>query len=77
MELETIRELVGYGYFFMTVLLALALYGYVYHMYKSEKTGRKSYEKYANIALNDEIDDEPVESFSKHAKSANYKEEQK
>ena len=65
MELETLKELLGYGYFAFTILLVFAMYGYAYHMYKSEKTGRKSYEKYSDIALKDEIYDVPVESFSK------------
>lgn len=61
--METIRELQGYGYAFFTVFLVLILYGYIYHLYKSEKTGRRNYEKYSDIALNDNIDDSPVEKI--------------
>ncbi|DAB31858.1 MAG: cytochrome c oxidase cbb3-type subunit [Sulfurospirillum sp.] len=61
--METIRELQAYGYFFFTVFLVLILYGYVYHLYKSEKIGRRNYEKYADIALNDDITDAPVEKI--------------
>jgi len=64
-ELAAMKELLGYGYFAFTVLLVFAMYGYAYHMYKSEKTGKKSYEKYSDIALKDEIHDAPVESLSK------------
>jgi cytochrome c oxidase cbb3-type subunit 4 len=59
--METIRELQAYGYFFFTVFLAVGLYSYIYHLYKAERTGTRNYEKYANIALNDNIDDTPVE----------------
>jgi cytochrome c oxidase cbb3-type subunit 4 len=62
-EMETIRELQGYGYAFFTVFLVLILYGYIYHLYKSEKTGRRNYEKYSDIALKDNIDDSPVEKI--------------
>lgn len=76
MELETIQEFQAYGYFFFTVFLVVVLYGYIYHLYRSEKSGRRDYEKYANIALNDAIDDTPVESFSTTPEDANNKEEQ-
>ncbi len=62
MEMETIRELQAYGYAFASVIFALILYGYMYHLYTSKKRGGKDYEKYSNIALNDSLDDTPVES---------------
>jgi len=43
----------------------MVLYGYIYHLYSSEKKGTRDYEKYANIALNDELTDKPVETVSK------------
>ena len=55
----------AYAYFFFTVFLVLMLYGYIYHLYNSEKKGTRDYEKYSNIALNDEITDKPVEEVSK------------
>lgn len=61
--METIRELQAYGYVIFTIFLVAILYGYIYHLYKSEKTGRRDYEKYANIALNDSTDDSPVEEI--------------
>lgn len=48
-------------YLIVTLLLVMFLYGYVYHLYSSELKGTKDYEKYANLALNDSIDDEPIE----------------
>ncbi|MBE0491222.1 MAG: cytochrome c oxidase, cbb3-type, CcoQ subunit [Sulfurospirillum sp.] len=61
--METIRELQAYGYAFFTVFLAVILYAYIYHLYKSEKNGRRDYEKYARMALDDEITDSPVEKI--------------
>lgn len=62
--MENIRELQAYGYILFTVFLALILYSYLYHLYKSEKQGTRNYENYANIALHDNIDDAPVEPRS-------------
>ena len=59
-----IRNLQGYANFFMTISLVILLYGYIIHLYRSEKRGEKDYEKYANIALDDEIDSTPIESDS-------------
>ena len=55
----------AYGYFFFTVFLVVVLYAYIYHLYSSEKKGKRNYEKYADMALNDEITDQPVETVSK------------
>ncbi len=62
MDIATIQ---AYGYFFLTAFLVFVLYGYIYHLYSSEKKGTRDYEKYGNIALNDEITDKPVEEISK------------
>lgn len=58
----------AYGYFFLTVFLVVVLYSYIYHLYSSEKKGQRDYEKYADMALNDEITDQPVEEISKEEK---------
>ena len=57
----SIEEYQGYGYFFLTALLVFLLYGYIFHLYRSEKTGRRDYEKYGKIALDDDITSEPLE----------------
>ena len=57
-----IRELQGYASFFMTIFLVVMLYGYIVYLYRSEKRGEKDYEKLGNIALDDEIDSDPVNS---------------
>jgi len=59
-----IRNIQGYASFFMTIFLVIMLYGYIVHLYRSEKKGEKDYEKYGNIALDDEIDSTPIESGS-------------
>jgi cytochrome c oxidase cbb3-type subunit 4 len=59
-----LRELQGYASFFMTIFLVIMLYGYIIHLYRSEKKGEKDYEKYGNIAIDDEIDSKPVDEKS-------------
>jgi len=68
-----IRDLQGYASFFMTIFLVVMLYGYIVHLYRSEKKGERDYEKYENIALDDEITSTPVED--KPAAERDYKEE--
>lgn len=60
-----IGQLQAYAYFGFTAFLVVVLYGYIYHLYSSEKKGTRDYEKYANIALDDELTDKPVEAVSK------------
>ena len=54
-----------YGYFFFTAFMVVLLYSYIYHLYSSQKNGTRNYEKYSNIALHDEITDEPIEVIQK------------
>ncbi len=70
-----LRNLQGYASFFMTIFLVIMLYGYIVHLYRSEKKGERDYEKYGNIALDDEITSTPVED--KPASEREYKEENK
>jgi cytochrome c oxidase cbb3-type subunit 4 len=58
-----IRELQGYASFFMTIFLVIMLYGYIIHLYRSEKKGERDYEKYGNIAIDDELDSKPVDEI--------------
>jgi cytochrome c oxidase cbb3-type subunit IV len=60
-----LRELQGYANFFLTVFLVVILYGYIVHLYRSEKKGERDYEKYGNMALDDEIDSAPIEENPK------------
>ena len=59
----------AYGYFGITVFMVVALYGYIYHLYSKKKdvTG-VDYETYSNMALRDDITDEPVKKVSKETK---------
>lgn len=61
----TLVEMQGYAYFFFTIFLIVILYGYILHLYKSEKRGLRDYEKYGKMALNDELSDRPVEENPK------------
>jgi len=68
-----LRNLQGYASFAMTVFLVIMLYGYIIHLYRSEKKGERDYEKYGNIALDDEVTSTPVED--KPASEREYKED--
>lgn len=63
-----IAQLQAYGYFFLIGFLVLVLYGYIYHLYTSKKKHGKDYEKYAHIALHDDITDSPVDVVSDEEK---------
>ncbi|NWF67087.1 MAG: cytochrome c oxidase, cbb3-type, CcoQ subunit, partial [Campylobacterales bacterium] len=52
-----------YAYFFFTLFLVIVLYGYIVHLYRSEKKGERDYEKYGKIALDDELNSPPVEDL--------------
>ena len=64
MSIETIRELQAYGFYIMLVLMVVILYSYWFHLKRSEKTGRRDYEKYSNLALNDDLKDNVLESLT-------------
>ncbi len=59
----------GYAFFFFTIFLVVILYGYILHLYRSEKKGERDYEKYGKLALDDELSDRPIEENPK-AKNA-------
>ncbi len=63
MDIDTFS---AYAYFGLTVFLVVVLYGYIYHLYTKKRSADGiDYEEYANIALNDEIEDAPVSKVSK------------
>ena len=61
----SIAELQAYGYFVLTFLLVVVLYGYIYHLYtKKRDADGVDYESYSNMALKDDIDDAPVSALA-------------
>ncbi|AGZ81276.1 cytochrome c oxidase, cbb3-type, CcoQ subunit [Campylobacter fetus] len=70
MSVETMRELQAYGYFVLLVAMVVLLYGYWFHLKKSEKSGRRDYEKYSNLALKDELRDDILENVSTNNNNA-------
>ena len=70
-----IRDIQVYASFFMTIFLVVMLYWYIVHLYRSEKKGERDFEKYGNIALDDEVTSDPVED--KPASQRDYKDENK
>ena len=66
-----IAELQAYGYLFLIGFLVLVLYAYIYHLYTAKKSIGKDYEKYGDIALNDDITDKPVEEVERESSASN------
>ena len=68
--MEWIYHYQGHLYVLMSVVLCIALYAYIYHLYSSQKKGRRDYEKYSQIALDDDITSSPVEELAAEKESA-------
>ena len=61
----SIAEFQAYGFFGLTAFLVILLYSYIYHLYSTDKKeGGHDYEKYSNMALNDDLTDTPVSAKS-------------
>jgi len=61
-ELEQLRV---YMYIIGTGIAVVIFYYYIIHLYRSEKKGKKDYEKYGRLAIDDELDSKPLEENSK------------
>ncbi len=59
-----IATLQAYGYFFLTGFLVVVLYSYIYYLYTAKKKHGTDFEGYSNMALKDDITDEPVNKVS-------------
>ena len=77
MVLDFIVEYQGYLYVLLTAVLALIFYLYIYHLYSSEKSGERNFEKYGGMAIYDDIHDVPVEPMPNRKSKLNKEEEQK
>ena len=70
-SVEALETFQAYGYVIATGFCVFMLYGYIHHLYSSEKKGTRDYEKYANIALDDHIGSTPLETTSPWDKKKN------
>lgn len=50
------------AYLFSIIFLTIWLYSYIVYLYRVQATGKVDYEKYGKLAIDDSLDDEPVES---------------
>ena len=64
MDVETLTVIREWAYVIFTALMVILLYSYIYYLYNSEKKGENDFEKFANIALDDDIDSTPIQSTS-------------
>ena len=58
MDIQTLQ---AYAYIGSLAVLVLGLYWYIVYIYRGKSRG-VDYEKYSNLALHDDIDDEIVEA---------------
>ncbi|QSZ42806.1 cytochrome c oxidase, cbb3-type, CcoQ subunit [Sulfurimonas aquatica] len=60
-----IAEFQAYAYLAVVVFMTVALYAYIYHLYKNRKDADgHDYEEYADLALHDDLGDTPVNAKS-------------
>ena len=64
------RTLQGVAYIVFIIFLTIILYGYILHLYRNEKRGKKNYEKYGKMALDDELSSPPVEPLEEEKKES-------
>jgi len=60
------RLIQGILYIVLIIFLTFVLYGYIIHLYRSEKKGKRNYEKYGKMALDDELHSPPVEPLEEN-----------
>lgn len=65
MGFESLEFVRAVAYVVSTILLVIFLYAYIVSMYIKQKKGIVDYEKYAKLALKDNLDDEVIEPREK------------
>lgn len=63
-DLETLQTIQVYAYLIVAGFCVFMLYGYIHYLYSSEKKGTRDWEKYRDIALDDNVDSTPLEKLS-------------
>lgn len=61
MSAESIEIIRGYAAFFFTMFLAIVFVAYVIYLYTAKKKSGRDFEKYGNMALDDELSSPPVD----------------
>jgi len=59
----SIADIQAYVFVIGTVITVIILYSYIVYLYRSDKSGKKDYEKYGKIALDDNINSTPIEDM--------------
>jgi cytochrome c oxidase cbb3-type subunit IV len=68
--IELITQYRGYAYFFFMLFVIVILYGYMAHLYRAQKKGIRDYEKYGNLALDDDLNSKPIEEIEEKKKES-------
>jgi cytochrome c oxidase cbb3-type subunit 4 len=61
MSHEELLTFTGYAKFFLLLVVCVVFYGYIYSMWKRQKTGERDFEKYSDLVLDDSFDSKPLE----------------
>lgn len=61
MDVETIRLIQGYAYWFCSLILTIILCSYIFHLYIGSRSRGFDYEKYSRLALDDRLGDRVIE----------------
>ena len=65
-----VKFIQGVLYLALIIFLTFILYGYIIHLYRSEKKGERDYEKYGKMALDDELTSKPIEPLEENKKES-------
>ena len=65
MDYDTLIGIQGYAKFALLLFLTIIFYAYAYSIYKRQRSGKKDYEKYSNLVLDDSINSQPLEDNRK------------
>jgi len=65
MSYEELLTFQGYAKFFLILVVFIIFYSYVYSMYKRQKTGKRDFEKYSDLVLDDSFDSKLLEKREK------------
>jgi cytochrome c oxidase cbb3-type subunit 4 len=69
MRYDTLMTFSGYAKFFLLLIVCVVFYSYAYSIYKRQKEGKRDFEKYSKLVLDDSIESQPLESREEEKES--------
>ena len=62
MEYETLLTIQGYTKIGLITVVFIVFYSYAYSIYKRDKDGKRDFEQYSNLVLDDSLESKPLEN---------------